>query len=432
MNENKNNEVIFVGLPNSGKSTLINTLSQRKSSIVGSRPNTTRDKITTKLVVNNREIILSDLPGFDENPDSFNKKFQQRIGKIFDDANKILFVIDIHSKNFYGLDKLNDLLQKRGVEKKILTVFNKCENFEKYELDKRFFKYIYDKEVYISGYHKIGTEELLNEILKNSGFKNNNINHESNISLIGKPNSGKSTLFNSFLNEERSLVSDIPGTTRDLVTEEIYFDNKLFNVIDTAGVPRKKQKDQIDRYASRLSINVLSESVISFIVVDSSLGINLEDLRLINESVEKYCTPILVLNKWDLLKEEQKEKINKTLKYELKKFNWLKILRISALTKKGMNKFSHSLVEINDQLNRRIDTSDLNLYFRELWTAIPPHPFRGKRAKLKYVTQYDTFPPSFSFHLSSRVPKNYMAFIENKIRHEFQFKNVALKIKFKT
>ena len=229
MNENKNNEVIFVGLPNSGKSTLINTLSQRKSSIVGSRPNTTRDKITTKLVVNNKEIILSDLPGFDENPDSFNKKFQQRIGKIFDDANRILFVIDINSKNFNGLDKLNDLLQKRGVEKKILTVFNKCENFEKYELDKRFFKYIYDKEVYISGYHKIGTEELLNEILKNSGFKNNNINHESNISLIGKPNSGKSTLFNSFLNEERSLVSDIPGTTRDLVKEEIYFDNCKIN-----------------------------------------------------------------------------------------------------------------------------------------------------------------------------------------------------------
>ena len=432
MNENKNNEVIFVGLPNSGKSTLINTLTNSKSSIVGSKPNTTRDKISSKLLINNKEIILSDLPGFDENPDTFNKKFQQRIDSILDDASRILFVIDVNSKNFDGLDKLNDLLQIHGVEKKVLTVFNKCENFEKYDLDKRLFKYIYDKEVYISGYHKIGTDELLDEILKYTGSRNNYTNNESTISLIGKPNSGKSTLFNAFLNEERSIVSSIPGTTRDSIKEEVYFDNKLFNVIDTAGVPRKKQKDQIDRYASNLSLNALSESLISFIVVDSNLGINFEDLRLINESIENYCTPVLVLNKWDLLDEAQKENINNSLNYELKKFTWLKILRISALTKKGLNKFSHSLLEINDQLNIRIDTSELNIYFRELWVAKPPHPFRGKRAKLKYVTQYDTSPPSFSFHLSSRVPKNYISFLENKIRDDFLFKNVALKIKFKT
>ncbi len=432
MNENKNNEVIFVGLPNSGKSTLINTLTNSKSSIVGSKPNTTRDKISSKLVINNKEIILSDLPGFDENPDTFNKKFQQRIDSILDDASRILFVIDVNSKNFDGLDKLNELLQIHGVEKKVLTVFNKCENFEKYDLDKRLFKYIYDKEVYISGYHKIGTDELLDEILKYTGSRNNYTNNESTISLIGKPNSGKSTLFNAFLNEERSIVSSIPGTTRDSIKEEVYFDNKLFNVIDTAGVPRKKQKDQIDRYASNLSLNALSESLISFIVVDSNLGINFEDLRLINESIENYCTPVLVLNKWDLLDEAQKENINNSLNYELKKFTWLKILRISALTKKGLNKFSHSLLEINDQLNIRIDTSELNIYFRELWVAKPPHPFRGKRAKLKYVTQYDTSPPSFSFHLSSRVPKNYISFLENKIRDDFLFKNVALKIKFKT
>ena len=110
----------------------------------------------------------------------------------------------------------------------------------------------------------------------------------------------------------------------------------------------------------------------------------------------------------------------------------MKILRISALTKKGLNKFSTTLDEINLQLNNRVDTSDLNLYFRELWVANPPHPFRGRRAKLKYVTQYDTEPPSFSFNLSSRIPKNYISFIENKLRKDHNFKNVALKIKVKT
>ena len=432
MNENKKNEVILVGLPNSGKSTLINSLTNRKSSIVGSKPNTTRDKISTYLEVNNKQIILSDLPGFDENPDEFNRAFQNKLQQFMKDADRILFVIDINSKNFSGLDKINNLLQLINVESKTTTVFNKCENFNNYDLDKRMFKYIYGKETFISGYHKIGTDELLDNLIKFSGKEVNGVFQNRNtISIIGKPNSGKSTLFNAFLDRERSVVSNKPGTTRDSVIEEVLFDDKLFNVIDTAGVPRKKQKDQIDRYASKLSLSTLDSSLVSFIVIDSSEGINFEDLRLINESVENFCTPILILNKWDLLNEEDKDRINSNIKIQLKKFTWLKIIRISALTKKGLNKFSATLDEINSQLENRIDTSDLNLYFRELWVANPPHPFRGRRAKLKYVTQYDTQPPSFSFNLSSRIPKNYISFIENKLRSDHNFKNVALKIKVK-
>jgi GTP-binding protein len=432
MNENKNNEVILIGLPNSGKSTLINSLTNTKSSIVGSEPNTTRDKISTFLELNNKQIILSDLPGFDDNPDYFNKTFQNKLQQFLKDADRILFVIDINSKNFSGLDKINNLLQLVKVETKTTTVFNKCENFNHYDLDKRMFKYIYGKETYISGYHKIGTDELLDNLIKFSGKEINGVFKNRNaISIIGKPNSGKSTLFNAFLDRERSVVSNKPGTTRDSVIEEVLFDDKLFNVIDTAGVPRKKQKDQIDRYASKLSLNTLDSSLVSFIVIDSSEGINFEDMRLINESVENFCTPILILNKWDLLSEEDKDRVNSNIKIQLKKFTWLKIIRISALTKKGLNKFSATLDEINTQLENRIDTSDLNLYFRELWVANPPHPFRGRRAKLKYVTQYDTSPPSFSFNLSSRIPKNYISFIENKLRSDHSFKNVALKIKVK-
>ena len=432
MNENKKNEVILIGLPNSGKSTLINSLTNSKSSIVGSEPNTTRDKISTYLELNNKQIILSDLPGFDDNPDDFNKAFQNKLQQFLKDADRILFVIDINSKNFSGLDKINNLLQLVKVETKTTTVFNKCENFNHYDLDKRMFKYIYGKETFISGYHKIGTDELLDNLIKFSGKEVNGVFKNRNaISIIGKPNSGKSTLFNAFLDRERSVVSNKPGTTRDSVIEEVLFDDKLFNVIDTAGVPRKKQKDQIDRYASKLSLSTLDSSLVSFIVIDSSEGINFEDMRLINESVENFCTPILILNKWDLLSEEDKDRINSNIKIQLKKFTWLKIIRISALTKKGLNKFSATLDEINSQLQNRIDTSDLNLYFRELWVANPPHPFRGKRAKLKYVTQYDTQPPSFSFNLSSRIPKNYISFIENKLRSDHNFNNVALKIKVK-
>jgi len=433
MNENKNNEVILIGLPNSGKSTLINTLSKNKTSIVGSKPNTTRDKVSYKINVNDKEIIISDLPGLDDNPDFLNNEFQKKVKEFLIGANRILFVIDIDSKNFDGLDKINSLIQDMDSESKVLTVFNKCENFNNYELDKRLFKYIYDKEFYVSGYHKIGTEELLENIIKNSGVSNTlDSFNEVFISIIGKPNSGKSTLFNSLLNKERSIISDIPGTTRDSLVEEVVFNNKSFKVIDTAGVPRKKQKNQIDRYASTLSLNTLNNSLISFVVIDSTQGINFEDMRLIKESIDNFSTPILVLNKWDLLNEEEKLYINTNLNTYLKKFNWIKVIRISALTKKGLDKFSKTINEIYKQLESRIDTSELNLYFRELWVASPPHPFRGRRAKLKYVTQYEINPPSFSFNLSSRIPKNYESFIENKLRKEFKFSNVSLLIKFKS
>ena len=432
MNENKNNEVILIGLPNSGKSTLINTLSKNKTSIVGSKPNTTRDKVSKKINVDDNEIIISDLPGLDDNPDLLNNEFQSKVKEFLIEADKILFVIDIDSKNFEGLDKINQLMQEINVEDKILTVFNKCENFNNYELDKRLFKYIYDKEFYVSGYHKIGTDELLEHLIKYSGTKRHHDNDlKLSISIIGKPNSGKSTLFNSLLKKERSIVSDMPGTTRDSLMEQVIFDDRIFNVIDTAGVPRKKQKEQIDRYASNLSIYSLETSLIAFVVVDSTQGINFEDMRLINESINNFCTPILIMNKWDLLNEEEKLNINSTLNSHLKKFNWIKVIRISALTKKGLDKFSKTINEIYLQLDSRIDTSDLNLYFRELWVANPPHPFRGRRAKLKYVTQYDTEPPSFSLNLSSRIPKNYISFIENKLRSDHNFKNVALKIKVK-
>ena len=433
MNENKNNEVILIGLPNSGKSTLINTLSKNKTSIVGSKPNTTRDKVSQRINFHDKEIILSDLPGLDDNPDFLNNEFQKKVKEFLIDANRILFVIDIDSKNFDGLDKINSLIQEIDAENKVLTVFNKCENFNNYELDKRLFKYIYDREFYVSGYHKIGTEELLENIIKNSGIRtsSNSIN-DIFISIIGKPNSGKSTLFNSLLNEERSIISDIPGTTRDSLVEEVVFNNKSFKVIDTAGVPRKKQKNQVDRYASTLSLNTLNNSLISFVVVDSTEGINFEDMRLISESIDNFSTPILVLNKWDLLNEEEKLNINTNLSNYLKKFNWIKVIRISALTKKGLDKFSKTINEIYKQLESRIDTSELNLYFREIWVASPPHPFRGRRAKLKYVTQYEINPPSFSFNLSSRIPKNYESFIENKLRKEFKFSNISLLIKFKS
>ena len=260
-----------------------------------------------------------------------------------------------------------------------------------------------------------------------TGYKSEKFS--TSLTIIGRPNAGKSTLFNSLLNSERSTVSEVPGTTRDKITEEVNINDRDYTIVDTAGVPRKKQKDQIDRYSSQLAISSLENAHIALVVVDSTEGVSFEDKRILKAAIEENVTPLLILNKWDKLNTEQKDSINSSVKNDLKQHKWISLIRISALSKKNINLISKQLDLIEQQLSTRITTSELNTHFRSLWTKNPPHPFRGKRAKLKYVTQYSTFPPEFAFTLSGRIPKNYEAFIENYIRDVLKMNLISFRIK---
>ena len=430
MIKNKEAEILLLGLPNSGKSTLINALTKNKTSIIGSKPNTTRDKIS-KIVSyeNDKNILISDLPGFLETPDEFNINYQNNIDKFIKDADKIFFVIDVHTKDFSGLDSIFNIINKKSLSNDVVTVFNKCENFDKNSLDKRLYKYVYNEYFFVSGYHKLGLEQI-HSYLSNIALRSQKEdNQTTSLTIIGRPNAGKSTLFNALLNKERSTVSDVPGTTRDKIEENLEANDRKYLITDTAGIPRKKQKDQIDRYSSEISIKSLENTDIALIVVDSLVGLSFEDKRILNSSIENFVTPLLILNKWDLLDTEQKEDINNSIKRDLKQYRWVNVIRVSALNLKNINQIAKNIDLIEEQLNHRISTSELNSYFRELWVKSPPHPFRGKRAKLKFVTQYSTKPPEFGFSLSSRIPKNYSSFIENNIREKFNMSDIAFRIK---
>lgn len=430
MTKNKIPEILLVGLPNSGKSTLINALTKSKTSIIGSKPNTTRDKVTKTLKYENNKIVnISDLPGFLENPEKSNINYQKNINKFMSDADKIFFVIDIKTNDFSGLDSVFKLLSKSNSMKNVITIFNKCEDFDPNNLDKRFYKYIGESHHFVSAYHKIGLEELLLFMgsLSVTEFLTDEIT--TSLTIVGRPNAGKSTLFNSLLNNERSTVSDVPGTTRDKIKEALKLNDRTYSIVDTAGVPRKKQKDQIDRYSSQLAINSLENAHIALIVIDSTEGLSFEDKRILKSAIEENVTPVLILNKWDKLNTQERDDINKSVKRDLKQYKWISLIRISALNKKNINLISKQLDLIEQQLSKRITTSELNTHFRSLWTKNPPHPFRGKRAKLKYVTQYSTFPPEFAFTLSGRIPKNYEAFIENYVRDVFKMNLISFRIK---
>ena len=430
MIKNKEAEILLLGLPNSGKSTLINALTKNKTSIIGSKPNTTRDKIS-KIVSyeNDKNILISDLPGFLETPDEFNINYQNNIDKFIKDADKIFFVIDVHTKDFSGLDSIFNIINKKSLSNDVVTVFNKCENFDKNSLDKRLYKYVYNEYFFVSGYHKLGLEQIHSYLSNIAMRSQKEDNQTTSLTIIGRPNAGKSTLFNALLNKERSTVSDVPGTTRDKIEENLEANNRKYLITDTAGIPRKKQKDQIDRYSSEISIKSLENTDIALIVVDSLVGLTFEDKRILNSSIENFVTPLLILNKWDLLDTEQKEDINNSIKRDLKQYRWVNVIRVSALSLKNINQIAKNIDLIEEQLNFRISTSELNSYFRELWVKSPPHPFRGKRAKLKFVTQYSTKPPEFGFSLSSRIPKNYSSFIENNIREKFNMSDIAFRIK---
>ena len=430
MTKNKIHEVLVLGLPNAGKSTLVNALSKRKTSIIGSSPNTTRDKVSTIVEFDNKnKIILSDLPGFLEITDDFNKNFQENILRYINSADQILFLIDVNSKDYSGLDSIFNLINRNNLQNKTTTVFNKAENFDISNLDKRMFKYIFNSEFYISAYHKTGLDLLKNFLKKYSTKGLTYTNSKSSIVIVGRPNAGKSTLFNALLNNKRSSVSNIPGTTRDKIVEDINLNKISYEISDTAGIPRKSQKNQIDKYSSTLAIRSLENASLALIVVDSEVGLTFEDKRILKESIENTVTPIVILNKWDLLDSDNKEEINKNIMNELKQYQWVNVLRISALNKSNIKQISKSINNIEIQLNTRVSTSELNMHFRGLWTKNPPHPFRGKRAKLKYVTQYSSNPPEFSFNLSSRIPKNYQAFLENSIRNNYKMNNICFKLK---
>ena len=430
MTKNKIPEVLVLGLPNAGKSTLVNALTKRKTSIIGSTPNTTRDKISnTAIFDNNNKLVISDLPGFLESPDDFNNNFQENITRYLKDADQILFLIDVYTKDYSGLDSIFKLIIDNKLERKTTTIFNKAENFESSNLDKRMYKYIFNSEFFISAYHKKGIDDLLNYLKKYASSVEHNINKNSSIVIVGRPNAGKSTLFNSLLNIKRSSVSNVPGTTRDKVIEKLNLNRINYQITDTAGIPRKTQKNQIDKYSSSLAIRSLEDASIALIVIDSEIGLSFEDKRILKESINQVVTPIVIFNKWDKLSTTEREDINKNIKNELKQYQWVNVLRISALNKKNINQISKVIKDVEDQLNTRIGTSELNMKFRQLWTKNPPHPFRGKRAKLKYVTQYSTYPPEFSFNLSSRIPKNYYVFLENNIRESYNMKTICFKIK---
>ena len=424
--------ISILGLPNSGKSTLINTLSKKKVSITDVEPNTTRDYVSINVEIEDHTVELIDLPGYIDSPDEYLNIFQKSLDLNLSKSDLIFLVIDAKNPNQHDLDRLIKYVRKYS--KKIWVILNKIDDFDNVELDDAVYSYQFQKEFYISAYHKKGID-LLRENINHFAEKNSleaiqNTESNKRLSIIGRPNVGKSSIFNSLLDYERSGTSDTPGTTLDVISETLVLEDIILEISDTAGIPRKRQKNRLDRVGSLMSLKQIPISAVTLIVVDSKDGLMVEDIKLIYECIERNVSPIIVLNKWDLLSTEEKKTIEKNIKHELHNNSWVEIVRTSAVSNRGIELLGSTINHVYQSMGQRVATGQINKFVRGLWLSSPPHPYRGVRAKIKYVNQYSTHPPSFSFNIKGTLPKNYKKYLVNQIRINYSFGPTSIKVKF--
>ena len=461
--------VLIIGRSNVGKSTLFNRLLNRQTSITDNKPGTTRDFKYIDFYLNDLLVRLYDTAGCDLlSPESFLQKDIMYINeKLLTDADLILFVID--SK--FGLTSSDiefaDYLKKFFF--KTFLISNKHDSKKKLEGFWDSLSLGLEYSFPISAAHGLGIDDLKKEILRflklkqprifadNESPLETNLNRKKNIAdpyetlikeeqlsskiepiklaIVGRPNVGKSTLLNSMIKKQRVLTSSKSGTTTDPILVDLDWMGKDFKIIDTAGMRRSsKIQKGIEQLSVQKSIEVIKFSEVVIMLLDVKNALDLQDLRIINLIEKEGRCLILALNKWDIEK-NKKEKINKLknkIKLSLPQFGNISFVKISALRNEGTEKLHSAILEAKDNWQKRFATSKLNKWLEIKTSEHPPPILKGRRLRLRYITQIKSRPPNFLIFSSSlNVPKNYRRFLFNSIREQFNLKNIPIRLKFK-
>ena len=426
--------VCIVGRPNVGKSTLFNKLVGKKISIIEDTPGVTRDRIYGEVNYRGYNFNLIDTGGIDVSKELFNDeiKVQVEIGVI--EAEKIIFVVDAKEGLTANDLEVRDLLRKSG--KEVIVAINKVDNKQAENHLYDFYELGFDKYIEISGEHNKGIADLLDEIVIDFKQKEKEETDITKICVIGRPNVGKSSLVNALLNEERVIVSNVAGTTRDAIDIDFKYDKEDYILIDTAGM-RKKGKvfEAIEKYSLLRSMRAIDRADICLLVINREEGIIEHDKHIAGYAIEKGKGIIIVVNKWDTVEEKDKDIKNftKELREEFKFIPYAPIVFLSALTKKRIHTLMPEVKKVKQNIIREIKTSTLNNIIQEAYQLNPAPSYNGKRLKIYYVYQTGTKPPKFTFNVNDKglVHFSYERYIENKIRENFDFEGTPIQIQFK-
>lgn len=425
----------IVGRPNVGKSTLFNTLAGEKISIVEDHPGVTRDRIYADVTWLNHSFSMIDTGGIEmDSKDKMLKHMREQVDIAIDTADVILFLVDVRQGLVDADFKVADMLRKSG--KPVILVVNKVDNFEKYMPDVyEFYNLGIGDPHPISAASKLGIGDMLDAVLEL--FDLEKIEEEEDdrpkIAIVGKPNAGKSSLINNLLGENRVIVSDVAGTTRDAIDTEIVYNGTEYVFIDTAGLRRKsKIKENIERYSIIRTVAAIERSDVVILMIDATEGVSEQDAKIAGIAHDRGRGLIIAVNKWDAI-----EKDNHTVKEYTKKVRdilsfvpYAEIIFISALTGQRTKKIFDLLETVIENHAMRIQTGVLNEILMEAVALQQPPSDKGKRLKLFYMTQVSTKPPTFVLFVNKKelMHFSYQRYIENRIRDTFGFMGTPIRI----
>lgn len=429
--------VAIVGRPNVGKSTLFNRLLEQRKAIVEDTPGVTRDRQYGVADWNGKNFYLIDTGGFvPDSEDVFEREIRKQVQIAVEEASVVVFVVDV-ATGMTGLDDaMADILRRST--KPVLLVVNKVDNNERLLEAAEFYSLGFEKIFFISSISGSGTGELLDAItaLMKDDFEFEEEQGLPKFAIIGQPNVGKSSLLNALTGEERTIVSDIAGTTRDTIHTRYKLFQKDFILIDTAGIRRKaKVHEDLEFYSVIRAIRALDEADVCLLLLDAEKGITAQDLSIFSLAARKGKGVVVLVNKWDLLEKTTNtaKEYDKALKQRLAPFNDVPILFISAKEKTRIYKAIEVGLQVYDNRQRKIPTSKLNDVILKAIESFHPPVVRGHPIKIKYVTQLPTVVPSFAFftNFPDDIKTPYRNYLENQLREHFDFTGVPVRIFFR-
>lgn len=427
----------IVGRPNVGKSTFFNRLLQERKAIVDDVSGVTRDRQYGVADWNGKTFNVIDTGGFvPDSTDVFETEIRKQVRLALDEANAIIFMCDA-ATGVTDLDEAMCDLLRRTTKPVFLTV-NKVDNHDRMLEASEFYSLGFEKIYFISSMTGSGSGDLLDDIAEIVPVEAEE-EAESDvpkIAIIGQPNVGKSSLLNALLGEERTIVSDIAGTTRDTIHTHYKLFNKDFILIDTAGIRRKtKVNEDLEFYSVIRAIRAMDEADVCLLLLDAEKGISQQDLNIYSLAVKKGKGIVLLVNKWDLVKKETNtaRDYEKELKNRLAPFNDIPILFISASEKTRIMQAIEAALQVVENRKRKITTSELNEAVQKAINAFHPPVVRGVPVSIKYVTQLPTPVPSFAFFCNhpDDVRQPYRNYLENQLRLAFDFKGAPIRLFFR-
>jgi len=427
--------VCLIGRPNTGKSTLFNRLINEKKSIIADEAGVTRDRIYGIVNYKDKSFTLIDTGGIDLEIKDFNASIKVQAELAMEESDVIVFVVDGKEDLTLNDLKIRDYLLK--TDKKVIVAINKIDDKYHEENIYSYYELGLDNMIMVSGEHKRGIDTLLEEITKDfNPYTTEEKDTTLKFSIIGRPNVGKSSLVNAILNEERCLVSDIAGTTRDSLDTKFTYEKQDYTIIDTAGM-RKKGKiyENIEKYSLIRSLKSIERSDVCVVVINAEEGIIEHDKHIASYAIDAGKAIVIVVNKWDVIenKDMEMKKWIKDIRNHFQFIPYAQIVFLSAKTKSRIHTLMPEVIKAYNSATKEIKTSALNDCIREAVMLHMPPSYKGKRLKIYFVNQSGIEPPKFTFNVNNKglVHFSYERYLENKIRESFDLVGTPIILQFK-